>query len=60
MKILLILISGLLFGFGLAMSGMLNPLKVRAFLDISGEWDPSLGFVMVLSLIHISEPTRPY
>ena len=47
MKIFLILISGLLFGFGLAMSGMLNPLKVRAFLDISGEWDPSLGFVMV-------------
>ena len=47
MKIFLILISRLLFGFGLAMSGMLNPLKVRAFLDISGEWDPSLGFVMV-------------
>ena len=28
------------------MSGMLNPSKVRAFLDISGEWDPSLAFVM--------------
>ena len=46
MKILFTLISGALFGFGLAMSGMLNPSKVRAFLDISGEWDPSLAFVM--------------
>ena len=46
MKILFTLISGVLFGFGLAMSGMLNPSKVRAFLDISGEWDPSLAFVM--------------
>ena len=46
MKILFTLISGLLFGFGLAMSGMLNPSKVRAFLDISREWDPSLAFVM--------------
>ncbi len=47
MKILFILISGILFGFGLAMSGMLNPQKVRAFLDISGEWYASLAFVMV-------------
>lgn len=40
------LIAGLLFGFGLALSGMLNPEKVRGFLDIFGNWDPSLAFVL--------------
>ena len=47
MKFLFIFVSGLFFGFGLAMSGMLNPSKVRAFLDLSGQWDPSLAFVMM-------------
>ncbi|MFC6392218.1 YeeE/YedE family protein [Methylorubrum zatmanii] len=37
---------GLLFGFGLLVSGMANPAKVLAFLDITGRWDPSLAFVM--------------
>jgi len=41
-----ILIAGLLFGFGLALSGMANPAKVQNFLDIAGHWDPSLAFVM--------------
>ena len=41
------LIVGLLFGFGLALAGMLNPLKVQGFLDITRVWDPSLAFVMV-------------
>ena len=40
------LIPGLLFGLGLAVSGMINPAKVIGFLDISGSWDPSLAFVM--------------
>jgi uncharacterized membrane protein YedE/YeeE len=40
------LISGLLFGFGLAVSSMINPAKIVGFLDITGNWDPSLGFVM--------------
>lgn len=40
------LISGLLFGFGLALSGMVSPGKVIGFLDITGNWDPSLAFVM--------------
>ncbi len=40
------LIPGLLFGLGLAISGMINPAKVIGFLDISGSWDPSLAFVM--------------
>ncbi len=37
---------GLLFGVGLLLSGMTDPGKVRAFLDLAGEWDPSLAFVM--------------
>ncbi|MFX1684519.1 YeeE/YedE family protein [Paraburkholderia sp. A1BS-2L] len=39
--------SGLLFGLGLIVSGMANPAKVLAFLDLAGRWDPSLAFVMV-------------
>ncbi|WP_040720066.1 DUF6691 family protein [Oxalobacter paraformigenes] len=41
------LISGLLFGLGLIVSGMANPQKVIAFLDLTGNWDPSLAFVMI-------------
>ena len=40
------LVSGLLFGFGLVISGMTNPAKVLGFLDVGGVWDPSLAFVM--------------
>ena len=46
MKNLLTLISGLLFGFGLLLSGMADPAKVQNFLDLFGTWDPSLAFVM--------------
>src|SRR5271154_847266 len=37
---------GLLFGIGLCLSGMSNPSKVLAFLDLGGAWDPSLALVM--------------
>jgi hypothetical protein len=40
------LACGLIFGFGLALSGMLDPARVRGFLDIFGAWDPSLAFVL--------------
>ncbi|EMG51348.1 hypothetical protein WYI_22815 [Ochrobactrum sp. CDB2] len=40
------LASGAVFGFGLSMSGMLNPVRVQGFLDIFGVWDPSLAFVL--------------
>ncbi len=40
------LMSGVLFGMGMAVSGMIDPAKVVGFLDISGNWDPSLAFVM--------------
>ena len=39
-------VLGLAFGAGLVISGMSNPAKVFGFLDIAGEWDPSLAFVM--------------
>lgn len=41
------LLTGLIFGFGLSLSGMTDPRKVLAFLDIGGAWDPSLAFVMI-------------
>ncbi|MEY3498261.1 MAG: hypothetical protein RLZZ325_1268, partial [Pseudomonadota bacterium] len=37
---------GVLFGLGLMISGMTNPAKILAFLDLAGNWDPSLIFVM--------------
>lgn len=40
------LVSGLVFGLGLAISGMMDPSRVRAFLDVAGDWDPSLAFVL--------------
>ncbi|MDP8900476.1 MAG: YeeE/YedE family protein [Actinomycetota bacterium] len=40
------LVSGLVFGLGLAVSGMMNPAKVIGFLDVAGDWDPTLAFVM--------------
>lgn len=46
MKSAIALISGLIFGAGLSVSGMMNPAKVLAFLDVAGEWDPTLAFVM--------------
>ncbi|MCL7461357.1 YeeE/YedE family protein [Pseudomonas sp. NW5] len=40
------LVAGLLFGVGLLLAGMADPAKVLAFLDLAGNWDPSLAFVM--------------
>jgi len=40
------LAAGLLFGLGLAISQMVNPRKVLDFLDVTGNWDPSLALVM--------------
>lgn len=46
MQLVIGLGSGVIFGLGLSVSGMLNPSKVSAFLDLAGAWDPSLAFVM--------------
>ncbi len=42
---------GLLFGLGLIVAGMSNPAKVLAFLDVTGDWDPSLALVMASALL---------
>ena len=49
------LVSGVIFGFGLTVSSMTNPAKVLGFLDLFGQWDPSLIFVMIGAII-ISSP----
>ncbi len=45
-QLLAALLSGLVFGAGLALAGMTNPEKVRSFLDVAGHWDPTLALVM--------------
>ncbi|GAB0117084.1 DUF6691 family protein [Acidisoma sp. 7E03] len=40
------LLAGLVFGLGLAVSGMMDPARVIGFLDVAGAWDPSLAFVL--------------
>ena len=49
------LVSGIFFGVGLVISEMINPEKVLGFLDLFGNWDPSLAFVMIGALI-VSSP----
>ncbi|MFO1033191.1 MAG: DUF6691 family protein [Hyphomicrobiales bacterium] len=51
MKNLAILISGLLFGIGVTVSGMVNPMKVLNFMDVAGAFDPTLMFVMGAGLV---------
>ena len=45
------LVVGVVFGAGLALSDMINPARVLAFLDVVGAWDPTLAFVMGGALI---------
>ncbi|MBP8173139.1 MAG: YeeE/YedE family protein [Aeromonadaceae bacterium] len=45
------LLSGTLFGVGLTLSGMVLPQKVQGFLDVAGNWDPSLALVMAGALL---------
>jgi uncharacterized membrane protein YedE/YeeE len=46
MHIVTAFIVGLVFGIGLILAGMTDPAKVQGFLDLAGNWDPSLAFVM--------------
>ena len=46
MTMLTALLAGLVFGAGLALSGMTDPARVHGFLDLAGRWDPTLAFVM--------------
>lgn len=47
MNFLLPFVIGLIFGLGLIVSGMSDPAKVLGFLDLAGDWDPSLALVMI-------------
>jgi uncharacterized membrane protein YedE/YeeE len=51
MSFLINLVIGLIFGIGLVISGLANPEKVQNFLDITGNWDPSLALVMGTAVV---------
>jgi len=60
MRLIVALVAGLIFGLGLAVSRMVDPSKVLGFLDIAGNWDPTLAFVMggaLLVTLPLSLPT---
>ncbi|MCB1342334.1 MAG: YeeE/YedE family protein [Pseudooceanicola sp.] len=51
MKLIFAAITGIVFGAGIALSGMIDPAKVLNFFDLAGSWDPSLAFVMGGALV---------
>ena len=55
MNKLVALFCGTIFGIGLVISQMINPAKVLGFLNVFGEWDPSLALVMIGALV-VSSP----
>lgn len=54
------LVAGLLFGFGLAVSHLVEPTKVLAFLDVAGNWDPSLLLVMAAGVAALAAGSLTY
>jgi uncharacterized protein len=63
MKSLALFLPGLMFGAGLAVSGMTDPQRIIGFLDIAGNWDPTLAFVMAgavssFGLLHLMVQRR--
>lgn len=50
-QVVLSFVSGLIFGFGLSLGGMTKPERVISFLDVTGNWNPSLMFVMFGALV---------
>ncbi len=51
MQVIATFVSGLLFGLGLCVSGLVNPAKVQSFLDVTGDWDPSLAITMASAVV---------
>lgn len=51
MRLVIAALSGALFGAGLAISGMIDPARVRGWLDLFGNWDPTLGFVLTGAIL---------
>jgi uncharacterized membrane protein YedE/YeeE len=58
MAALIAFLTGLLFACGLGVGGMTRPAKVFAFLDVAGDWDPSLAFVMIGAIAVHATATR--
>lgn len=58
MQIVMAFVTGLIFGLGLIISGMTDPSKVIGFLDLAGNWDPSLAFVMGSAILVASVAFR--
>lgn len=56
---LVALTAGLMFGAGLALSQMVNPVRVIGFLDLAGDWDPTLALVMAGALA-VTVPVFPW
>ena len=54
MRIIISLLAGVIFGGGLVFSGMADPKRVQGFLDLFGNWDPTLVFVMGGAIIPMS------
>ena len=50
LRVFTCLVIGVVFGLGLTLSEMINPVRVIGFLDITGRWDPTLAFVMAGAL----------
>ena len=50
MQVIAALVIGIIFGLGILLSGMGNPVKVLNFFDVAGRWDPSLALVMASAL----------
>lgn len=59
MQSIVCLAAGLIFGLGLIISGMVDPGRVLAFLDIAGDWNPTLALVMA-SAIAVALPAYSY
>ncbi len=53
-RLVIALVAGGIFGAGLAYSGMSDPARVQGFLDLFGNWDPTLAFVMGGAIIPMS------
>lgn len=53
-------LAGVLFGAGLLVSGMTDPLAIRAFLDVGGDWDPALAAVMAAAVVSHAVTRRPW
>lgn len=51
MRIAIAALAGALFGAGLLVSGMTDPARVRGWLDVFGDWDPTLGFVLTGAIL---------